>query len=527
MNNINIITAVSLIAGSLIVSYGYTVLSTPQGAEKLVAAKKSGKTVTKKDIPGPVGYPIFGVLPYMFPYIKSKRTDLFFSDMHEKFGKMYTMPFGDVDAIVVEDPVLAKKVLNTPENFQRNDTLLTKAQDFMPYALFFLPDGRDIWKKHRKGLQPAFGPVHLREACTVSIEVTDHLMDIWEESMVNNTTTRNVMHDFTMLTGDVIGRIAFSFRLGAVESLRSNGPVEFHENMEKITNALQLRIGFAKFQFLWGLLGISPAQTRESVDFIKSLVHKTISEKKAALKTRANDPETDKWTRDLLDRLLDGNIEFSEEEIVSEVFGFFLAGHETTANTLTWSMVQISQRPDVLKRLRDEISQTLGSEKPTMENLNSLRYLDAFIKEIQRVHSVVHMLGKVCHSDCVITSEDGLKISVSKGTGVFLAVQRLQKSEKYWGEDAKKFNPDRWLVKNADGSDFTPVAGSYLPFGDGQTNCIGQKLALIEAKVVLIRILQKFTIRPSEKQVAAIEPVCTLTVGLKNGLYVDCIRENI
>ncbi|KAJ3124054.1 hypothetical protein HK098_001430 [Nowakowskiella sp. JEL0407] len=514
-------TAIAVIyLGRSLLSYTQRLFTTASDSKYIDIAVKSGKTITVKDIPGLVGYPVLGALPVVYPFIKSQRIDLFFEHLLTTYGSVCKMQSGDVTSLLVDDGEVLKKILNSPDTFMRGPEFYQLMKDFVPYALFVLPDVDDTWKKHRKGLQPAFGPVHLREAFKVTVEILDQLFSIWDKEMEGNKTgitTRNAMDDFTLLTGDVIGSIAFSYHLDAVKSLETKTDLHFKDHMEKIAATVQMRGAFRGREFLHSLFGISPAQLSPSVNFIKELVMETIKTKRETLELRKKE-NADNWARDLLDRLLLDD-KFSEEEIVSEVFGFFFAGHETTANTLTWAIMEISQRPDVAEKLKKEIDSILGENELTMENLNSFRYVDAFIKETQRFHPVVPFLGRKSKVDTVITSQNR-KIAVPANTRVLVPLKRIQTAERNWGPTGGEFIPERWLKSDDSAAEFVPPPGSFLPFGDGPMNCIGQKMALIEAKVVIIRLVQKYSVKISEKQ-GPLVPVVTITYGLKHGLLVD------
>ncbi|KAJ3121809.1 hypothetical protein HK098_003350 [Nowakowskiella sp. JEL0407] len=515
MNILTVTASFLAIASSGLVLRWLIVASrTPTSNKKLKQAKESGKFGNYNDIPGPVGYPIVGIYPWASPYMKRKRMDLYISEQNENYGGICRIDAGGIEMVFIDDAAMAKKLLNSSD-YGRGKLLQKTTTDFAPFALFVIPSG-DQWKKHRKGLQPAFGPSHLREAFTVSLETVDQLLDLWESKISAGNNTRNVMEDFTMLTADIIAKVAFSLDLGGVKSLESNKVLDFHHYMERIAEVIELRSGMSTVEYLWGLLGVSTQQIRPATSYLRGMLQRIISDKIATIKQKQNegiDVSDDKFGRDLLDRLVTLN-DFSEEEIMSEVFGFFLAGHETTANTLTFALLELAQNQRVFLKLKEEIDTTLKGQKPTNEIVSSLKYLDAFFKETQRIYSVVVNLSRESLKDTTLTSSDGLTIAIPANTQFVINIAAIHTSKVYWGEDAEEFKPERWL------DSFTPVPGSYLPFGDGQMSCIGQKMAIIETKVALIRIIERFTLKISPNQ-GKLEPIATLTFGLKNGLLID------
>ncbi|KAJ3120900.1 hypothetical protein HK098_004135 [Nowakowskiella sp. JEL0407] len=514
---------VAMLLGRSVVNWTIAVFSTPRDSRLIENAVKSGKVVTLKDIPGPVGYPILGTLPVAFPFLKIQRLDLFLDHLLATHGSVCKMKSGPGTIIIINDGEVFKRILNSPDVFMRGPELHHVMKDSFPFALFLFPDTDDTWKKHRKGLQPAFGPVHLREAFQVTVEIVEQLFSIWDKEISSNASTvRNAMEDFTLLTGDVIGRIAFSYNLDAVKSLETKKELQFQNHIEKIASAAQLRGSFRGLEFLYSLAGISQSQLSPSVKYIKDLVTKTIRTKKENLRSREVD-NADIWARDLLDRLMLDE-KFSEDEIISEVFGFFFAGHETTANTLTWAIMELSKRPDIAKKLKDEVDTVLRGTDLSMDNINSFRYVDAFIKETLRIHPVVPFLARKSKVETIINSQDR-QIAIPANVRVVVPLKCVQTDTRHWSESGGEFIPERWLKSN-DGSEFVPVPGSFLPFGDGPMNCIGQKMAMIEAKVVIIKLMQKYKVKISEQQ-GPIEPVVTITYGLKHGLLVDIKKNEI
>ncbi|KAJ3123066.1 hypothetical protein HK098_002249 [Nowakowskiella sp. JEL0407] len=475
---------------------------TPTTNLRLENALKNNKVAKYTDIPGPIGVPVVGALFRLLPYILRKRMDLHIMDSNIYYKGLCRYNIGySYKVVCVDDAVIAKRLLSSSD-FARGPVLIDALRDILPFALFALPSG-ELWKKHSKGVQPAFGPAHLVEVFSVSSESVDRLLDFWDSRIALGENTRNVMHDFTMLTGDVIAKVGFSVSLGAVESLQSNQELEFHNHMKKIYAAAQARIGLRNNTVLWELFGLNSKYLEPSQVYLKDMLESAMCNKKRESKMNGEG-------RDLLDRILNSNI-LTDEEIQSELLGFFFAGHESTSNTLTWAMYELVKNPGVYRNLQSEIDTELNGSEPTSEDLKKLKYLDAFVKETQRFHTVVTTLSRETYKETTLTTQDGLTIVFPPKITFLINIPRIHTFERYWGEDAKRFNPSRWK------EDFVPAPGTYLPFGDGPMNCIGQKMAMIEIKITLIKIIQRYEIKLAENQ-DKIEPVTTITHGLKDGL---------
>ena len=277
--------------------------------------------------------------------------------------------------------------------------------------------------------------------------------------------------------------------------------------MEKMMRSTQSRI--ALHPMLWDLFGVGSACTKPVNDYFNEIV-KTVIAQKRALKESGKTIE--KKHMDILDRLLDtdassGADYFSDEEIRDEIFGFFLAGHETTANSLTMLLMELCQNDRVLRKVQDEIDSILEpTDELTFESLSKFKYLDMTIKEAMRIYPVISQNGRVAIKDVEL---DGKKFPV--GTRMIISARALHMNPQYWPEP-EDFKPERWI-------DMTPVPGSYIPFGDGPTNCIGQKLALLEMKVLMIELLRSFNVALVPGQ--ELRLIGSVTIGLKMGLEVE------
>ncbi|KAJ3121900.1 Cytochrome P450 3A4 [Nowakowskiella sp. JEL0407] len=236
----------------------------------------------------------------------------------------------------------------------------------------------------------------------------------------------------------------------------------------------------------------------------------------------------EKMKRDLLDRLVlpqsaaqSLGVTFSDEEIIGEVVGFFGAGQETSTQAMTFLVYELCENEGVQSKLVKEIDDVLGGNIPTLDILPSLKYLDAVVKETLRFHTILPQMLRVTAQEFSANSDDGSIFLFPKNSTVFIDCEAVHHSKTYWGDDVDVFKPERWL---ANGEEFVPVPGSFLPFGDGPMNCIGQKVALIEIKITMIRLLQEFKIRHSPKQ-GPVVLINTVTSGLKHGLIVEIEKK--
>jgi len=174
---------------------------------------------------------------------------------------------------------------------------------------------------------------------------------------------------------------------------------------------------------------------------------------------------------------------FNDKDIVDEFITFFIAGMDTTALLCTITLYLLSKHPEYLERVKKEAKEIYSGKSPvTIEDLNDMEFTHAVLKEALRMYSpATSIIPRIAQFDHEIGD-----IKIKKGTGVQVGFAYNNSNEKNF-KDPSIFNPDRWLNKKGDMDTFT-----FIPFSAGQRNCIGQHLALIEAKVIIAEFLNTF-----------------------------------
>ncbi|KXJ16750.1 Cytochrome P450 4c3 [Exaiptasia diaphana] len=199
----------------------------------------------------------------------------------------------------------------------------------------------------------------------------------------------------------------------------------------------------------------------------------------------------------LLNAYDDGEID--KEGVREEVDTFMFEGHDTTAAAMSWAIFMLGHHPEVQQKAQEEVDAFFESrpETLTVESLKDLKYLECVIKEALRLYPSVPFFARELTEDFTI---DG--VAVPKGTTVGTATFALHTNPKVW-PDPYKFDPDRFLPENSQGRH--PYA--YVPFSAGPRNCIGQKFAILEEKMVLAYVLRHFNVKsehsPDDMKVCA------------------------
>lgn len=218
-----------------------------------------------------------------------------------------------------------------------------------------------------------------------------------------------------------------------------------------------------------------------------------------------------------LDLLLEAydNGEISKEGIREEVDTFTFEGHDTTAGGMTWALYLLGRHPDIQKKVVHEVDSFFetGPDTVTVEDVK-FRYLECVLKEAQRIFPSVPFFSRLTTENCELGG-----YFIPKGTTIGVSTLQLHRNSELWPEPCK-FNPDRFLQENIQGRN--PYA--FIPFSAGPRNCIGQRLALLEEKLVIAHVLRHFAVE-SFQAPEDIALVSELTLRAKDGIYVTLAKR--
>ncbi|KAI0329990.1 cytochrome P450 [Cubamyces sp. BRFM 1775] len=375
-------------------------------------------------------------------------------------------------------------------------------------------------RKQRRIMNPAFALSHIRELTEIFVQKAQELRDIWDERIAqygSESVRIEVLEDLTKTALDVIGLAGFNYRF---DSLKPNGESsKLNEAFQEIFQAPENVTTFAILQIIFPVLEIIPNAWTRRVKRARAVMHdiglELVAEKKAAIrrelaesKENAELGRNDMRNRDLLTLLLKANMasdipdsqRLSDDDVLAQIPTFLVAGHETTSVATTWCLFALTQAPEVQRKLRDELL-TLGAEAPTMDELNSLPYLDAVVRETLRVYPPVPMSYRTAAKDGIIpvsepfTDRDGQvqdSIKISQGDGIDIPIISLNRSKKLWGEDALEFRPERWDNPPEAITGIPGVWSNLLTFFGGPHACIGYRFSLVQIKVLIFMLVRAF-----------------------------------
>jgi cytochrome P450 len=381
---------------------------------------------------------------------------------HE-FGDFSTMRFGIRRVYLINHPDLVESVL------------VTNARNFIKhYGLkmnrLLLGDGLltnegDSWLRQRRLIQPLFHRDRLAGYGTVMVELAERLAASWRDG-----ETRNLHTDMTRLTLEIIARALFG--TGLTDKAR-----EIKEVLEMVGRSFNRRL--ASF-FVLPESVPTPANLhmRRAVRRLDEILYDLIGKRREA-----------GGQNDLLSILLHARHEdggrMTDRQLRDEAMTLFLAGHDTTALTLSWGWYLLAQNPDVYDALQAEVCGVLAGRSPTPADLPRLPYTERVVLEIMRLYPAAYMLGRQAVAACEL---GGYRLP-AKAT--ILMSQWLLHRDARWFDEPERFHPDRW----ADGLAKRLPKFAYFPFGGGPRQCIGNSFALMEAALVLATLVQRCRFR--------------------------------
>jgi cytochrome P450 len=279
-------------------------------------------------------------------------------------------------------------------------------------------------------------------------------------------------------------------------------------------NARQIVEGFSNYQReikidILSLLGVPDWVPRRHSAALRSAVkrmHAVLDEIIASCRARSGAEESS-----VIGRLLDARDEdtgapLSHEALRNEIAVIFMAGHETTANSLAWTWYLLSQTPDVEARVHNELDVVLGGRTPSLRDVPKLPYTSAVFAEALRLYPPVPILSREASQDVIF---QGRKIP--KGSLLFVVPWLLHRHPRFW-EKPDHFIPERFLGDNAE----RIAKFQYVPFSIGPRICAGMAFGLTEAILCLATIGQ--TLRLRLRAGADVQPVCRLTLRPDGGL---------
>jgi cytochrome P450 len=414
--------------------------------------------------PGPEGELLLGRLS------KFQRDPLrMLTELQREYGEVVRVRLGPHLVHQVTDPSAIRSVLH------EHDPDYRRGKFYARFRLFFgrgmLTTDREVWHRRRHVSQPFFHRPRLDAGAPLIVERTATMLARWSQLAARGEAF-DLVPELMGLSLAVLGRMLLGIDLS--DDMDRIGPaVRFSLKAMILTGELD--------QMLPAWLPTSYNRTlRRSKRVLDETIGRVVGDHRAgrcpapdlaSTVLAARDPETDQpWT---------------DREVHDELMTIFLAGHETTGCGLAWTLYAIAEHPDVRRRLEDELARELGGRVPAVDDLPRLPYLCRVVDESLRRYPPIWLFPRDANGDGVLAG-----YHIPANTSILLTPYASHHNPAYW-DDPEAFDPDRFLPERSAGR----PRYAYLPFGGGRRQCIGYYLALLELRLIVAMVVQRFRLR--------------------------------
>ena len=420
----------------------------------------------------------------------------FLEGVQSRFDDGTAIPIpGRPPLVVLTGPNLVAEALERPEDFPR---IPAQGAVSMIAENGLVQSEGELWSQQRSVMAPAFGGKQINAYADTTGTRIESRANRWAETGARDTDLHREMTSLTV-------RVASEILLG--EDIGKARADQFHEWM---------RVAGEEFEF--GIETVLPEWVptptsgafRDAATGIRELSEELIERRRAELEAGERTDASDMLT--MLIRAEDNpEVEFPENQIRDEVATFLIAGHETTALSLTYTLALLSWNPDARRRVREEAQAVIGEGPLTHEDLAELEYTKRAYREALRLYPPAWAVFRRADGDVPLG-----EYTVEDGSAVIMPLLSIHRDGAHF-EDPEAFDPDRWERRDPN------AVAAYRPFSSGPHACVGRGFALAGATLVLARIVGEFdvdvpesalddlrltpTLRPADGVSATITPV--------------------
>ncbi len=461
------------------VENGRLLVKLPSASKKTPPKESSQKVVQPKDLPGPRGIPLLGNARQ----IDTDRFHLTLEKWAREFGSPYTFTLANHRVVAFTDPKVIAKILRArPDSFTRS-TRLREIFTELGVDGVFSAEG-DSWRPQRKLAISALSHRNLKGFYPVLEKMADRLCRRWDK-VADTGEVIDIQDDLMRFTVDVTTMLAFGHDVNTLEK----GDDVIQRHMEKVFPTLARRL--QSVVPYWRVLRLPKDR---AVDRAVAALREWLTPIVAKTRKRLlEQPELAANPTNFLEKMLSSKDEkgqpFSEECIFGNAMTMLLAGEDTTANTLAWSVHHLLDRPESVSALHDELDEAMGSSRvpQSREIAQGLTLASAIANESMRLRPVAPLLFTDATEPTVV---GGIAIDPDKCT-IALLIRPSALDDEVMPEGSR-FVPERWLdPATAKRAQERMV---HIPFGSGPRICPGRSLALLEMNLVLGTLYKNFRI---------------------------------
>jgi len=410
----------------------------------------------------------------------------YFTDMARKYGDVFGMRIGNFRSFFVNHPDLIEDVLVKNARLYHKGRIL-QANKYL-FGEGLLTSEGDFWLRQRRLAQPAFHRARVEAYAATMVEYAQEHAAGWQAGQ-----ERDIHEEMMQLALRIVGKTLFDADV-------TRDAKEVGETLDLL---LRLAANFGR-TILVPLWVPTPRNIRAKLGIkrLEKVIYRIIAEKRASGRD----------TGDLLSLLLavqdEDGTRMNDRQLRDETITLFLAGHETTANTLSWTWWLLAQHPAVERKFHEELHGVLGGRAPALQDLPRLPYLNLVLTESLRLYPTAWGMARLAIEEHEIAG-----YPVHPKNGVAFA-QWVVHRDARWFDAPLEFRPERW--ENGLAKQLPRFA--YFPFGGGPRQCIGNQFALMEASLVLATLGQKFrfALVPGHK----VTPLASITLRPRDGIRV-------
>jgi cytochrome P450 len=406
----------------------------------------------------------------------------FLTNVTRRYGDVARFTNGAQDYVILNHPDYIRDVLVTHNSDFMKGRGLQRAKRLLGEGL--LTSEPPLHRRQRRLAQPAF---HKQRINTYASMMVDYTLRM-ESERWRDGQQLDIAQEMMRLTLAIVGKTLFD----------TETETEAEEVREALTATME---SFTRFMLPFAeLLDRLPLpatrrfeQARARLD---AIIYRMINERRVSGEDRG----------DLLSMLIMAQDEeedgrgMSDEQLRDEAMTIFLAGHETTANALTWTWYLLSEHPEVEAKLHAEVDAVLGDRPPAVEDMASLRYTEMVLAESMRLYPPAWILGRRALKDYQAGG-----FHIPSGSIVVLSPYVMHRDERYFPEPAR-FDPERWTPEAKEAR----PQFSYFPFGGGPRRCIGEGFAWMEGVLVIAALARRWRMRLVPGHPVATQPMVTL-----------------
>lgn len=410
-----------------------------------------------------------------------------------------SVPVGRRPVFIVNDPELIKRIFIDDRAFYPKSDLMISALSPLLGDGVLISNG-DQWAHDRKMLDPAFMHMRLAEMFPLMRQAVDDFINRLQA--VGPDTPIDLEAELSHVTADIMFRVLFSQPIDGQDAQQVFAAfTRFQRNAPQFNLKIILASDPAHPVPL-------PAEVRKDARLLRDLIRKLLDQRLEL--NQAGQRPTD-FAQSAIDARDDAGQGFTHEQLIDQLAVFFLAGHETTASALAWTLFMVSQRPDVLDRLRDEINAALGDQPFDHAQSKQMPFLRNVFREGLRLYPPAAFLTRRA-----LKADQLGRFKVAKDSFIVVSPWLVHRHELNW-QAPLEFDPDRFADDQP-----APKMGTYIPFGLGPRVCTGAMIAHLEAAMIISELLRRFDLVPIKPE--AVFPITRVTIRPRDGIPV-CLKK--